>query len=444
MFLLLPKQFTLHYHTTLPIVHQRIDIDRVFFGLDPSPLLQQFGMKQTFAFHPGLDLAGGTSITLRANMHDIPSSERDNALESAKSVIERRVNFFGVSEPLVQTAKVDGDYRVLVEIPGVQNVAAAIQLIGTTAQMTFWEGSASGSATTASAAASPLGLTQVIPSPKKTDLTGKDLKASSVVFDPNTGAPQVQLQFTSDGAQKFASITRRNVGKPVAIVIDNIVISAPVVQQVIPDGNAVINGSFTQQQAKDLSIQLNAGALPVTLSVLSQQTIGATLGEDSLRKSLFAGVLGFVVIAIFMIVHYRKLGVLATVALVLYAIYTLVLFKLFGITLTLAGIAGFILSIGMAVDANILIFERMREELRAGKTFPTAIDLGFKRAWTSIRDSNISSIITSLILIYFGTGIVRGFALTLLIGVLVSMFSAVVITRTFLRLLYEREGVYKR
>ncbi len=386
-----------------------------------------------------MDLEGGTSITLKADMKGIGVNQRLDALESAKTVIERRVNFFGVSEPVVQTAVGTNDYRIIVELPGVSDVNQAVQLIGTTAQLTFWEEGASGSAKLASSSAStlPLGMTTLYTNPHKTNLTGNDLQQTSVTFDSNTGSPQVNLVFTSDGAKKFEAITQRNVNKRVSIVLDNQIVEAPQVNQVISGGNAVITGGFTTDAAKAISVQLNAGALPVPLSVLQENTIEASLGIASLNKSLFAGLIGFIIIVIFMITLYGRLGVIASFALVLYTVFVLAIFKLIPITLTLAGIAGFILSIGMAVDANILIFERMREELRRGKTQDVAIELGFSRAWASIRDSNVSSIITSCILYYFGTGIVRGFAVTLAIGVLISMFSAIVVTRTFLRMVYK-------
>lgn len=420
------------------IFGRTILIQKTLYGFNPNFFIGPFHLPE-LTFKKGLDLEGGTSVTLQADMKNIPQDERSNALDSAKTVIERRVNFFGVSEPVVQTATTNNDYRIIVELPGVTDINQAVQLIGTTAQLSFWEERASGSAdlATPSAESLPLGITTIFQHPTKTDLTGNDLQQTSVTFDPNTGSPQVQLAFTIDGAKKFEDITRRNVNKQVAIVLDNQVIEAPRVNQVISGGTAVISGSFTIDQAKQLSIQLNAGALPVPLSILEQHTIGASLGETSLNKSLFAGVLGFFIIVLFMCILYGRLGVLASSALLLYTLFVLALFKLIPVTLTLAGIAGFILSIGMAVDANILIFERMKEELRRGKQRDAAIELGFSRAWASIRDSNVSSLITSFILYYFGTGIVRGFALTLAIGVLVSMFSAIVITRTFLRLVYD-------
>ncbi len=424
VFIDLPQEFTIS--------------GKKFSGLSSNFFLGPIHIQRNVTFKKGLDLEGGVSITYKANVSGIPADQQKDALDAAKSVIERRINFFGVSEALVQTATVNNDSRIIVEIPGLTDVDKAINLIGTTAQLTFWEEGASGSAKLATQSALPLDINQLLgPNPIKTKLTGSDLQKAVVSFDTNTGAPQVSLAFSNDGAKKFADITTRNVGKPVVIVLDNQIISAPRVNVPITDGNAVITGGFTTDQAKGLVIQLNAGALPIPLSILEQQKIGPTLGLRSLEMSLFAGVLGLLVIVIFMVVLYGRFGMIASVALMLYTVFVLALFKVIPITLTLAGIAGFILSIGMAVDANILIFERMREELRSGKSLPVALELGFSRAWNSIRDANVSTLITSVILYYFGTGPVRGFALTLAIGVLVSMFSAIMVTRTFLRLVYK-------
>lgn len=417
-----------------------------FPGIDLS-FIPGFDNKR-FAFRKGLDLEGGTGITLKADMTGVPDDQREEALDSAKAVIERRINFFGVSEPVVQTAKVNNEYRIIAEIPGVTDVNEAVKLVGKTAKLTFWEEgnavasgsaqSASNSANTASPSGTPSGIVKELgPGVKKTSLTGADLKQANVVFDPSNGQPQVELKFTSVGSKKFADITKRNVGKTLAIVLDDQVVQAPRVNEPIFGGSAVITGTFTTQQAKTLQIQLNAGALPISLSIIQQRATGATLGEESLQKSLFAGAIGFFVIVAFMIVLYGRLGFIASLALVVYTLITLSLFRLIPVTLTLAGIAGFILSIGVAVDANILIFERMKEEMRRGISREKAIDLGFSRAWPSIRDSNISSLITSIILYYFGTAIVKGFAFTLALGVIVSMFSAIVVTRTFLRFLYK-------
>jgi preprotein translocase subunit SecD len=409
------------------------------FNFDPNSIFAALKINQTLNFREGLDLKGGTSLVLRANLKNIASDQKSSALNSAKTVIENRVNLFGVSEPLVQTAVTNNnDYRINVEIPGVTDVNQVRNLIGTTAQLNFWEEIASSAAKLNSVDVINAGGTYF----KKTDLTGSDLKQTSVGFDQNTGKPEVQLVFNSTGAKKFADITQRTVGKRLAIMLDNQIIEAPTVNQAIEGGNAVITGGFTTDTATQLSTELNAGALPVPLSILSSSIIEPTLGSASLAKSLFAGALGFIIIVVFMTTLYKKLGAIASVALTLYTLFVLAIFKLssitpYGITLTLSGIAGFILSIGMAVDANILIFERMKEELRQGKSHETAIELGFSRAWTSIRDSNISTLITSFVLYEFGTGMVKGFALVLAIGVLVSMFSAIVVTRTFLRLIYK-------
>jgi len=413
-------------------------------NIDPSSFLRTLRISKNLEFRRGLDLEGGTSITFKADMTDVSGSQKSDALNSAKTVIEKRINLFGVSEPVIQTATVNGDSRIIVELPGVTDVNQAINLIGTTAQLSFWEQGATESAKTASPSAFPLGITEILgPGAVKTSLTGNDLESSSVTFDQNTGNPQVQLVFSGKGTEKFADITKRNINKIVAIVLDDQVIEAPRVNQAILTGNAVITGGFTLDKAKLLSTELNAGALPVPLSVLEQRVIGPTLGIESLRKSFLAGVIGFLIIVVFMSILYGRLGIIASIALVIYALLVLSIFKIsnlspYGITLTLSGIAGFILSIGMAVDANILIFERIKEEKRLGKKQEESIEIGFSRAWPSIRDSNISTLITSAILYEFGTGVVKGFALVLAIGVLVSMFSAIVVTRTFLRFFYEK------
>lgn len=438
----IPPSINLKFETpTIPLINQKISLNQKINGFNPNFFIGPFHFQKDFSFKKGLDLEGGTSITLRANMQDVKPENRDAALESAKDVIERRINFFGVSEPIVQTAKTSQDYRVIVEIPGVTDVNQALNLIGTTAKLSFWEEGASGSAKldpSATGSALPFGMTQLLgPDAKRTNLSGEDLQSADVSFDPQTGKPQVQLVFTPEGSRKFATITRRNVGKIVAIALDNTVIEAPRVNEAITGGSAVITGAFNTEQAKSLRIQLNAGALPVSLSVLEQHAIGATLGQQSLDKSLFAGFIGFLVIVIFMTVLYGRLGVIASLALIVYTLIVLSLFRLIPVTLTLAGIAGFILSIGIAVDANILIFDRTIEELRRGRSRDTALDIGFARAWSSIRDSNVASIITSILLYVFGNGMVKGFAITLFIGVIVSMFSAITVTRTLLNVFYK-------
>ncbi|MBI3888103.1 protein translocase subunit SecD [Candidatus Microgenomates bacterium] len=267
-----------------------------------------------------------------------------------------------------------------------------------------------------------------------TELSGKDLQKSTPAFDQRTGEPIIQLTFTDDGAKKFEAITKRNLRKKVAIFLDSQYLMDPTVQSVITDGQAIISGKFTAAQTKETSILLNSGALPAPVKVVEQRTIDATLGKDSINKSLIAGLVGLGIIAFFMVANYGKLGVLADLALVIYSLIVFAIFKLVPVTLTLAGIAGFILSIGMAVDANILIFERMREEIRWGRNKMAALELGFHRAFPSIRDSNASSLITCIILFWLGSGPVKGFAVTLAIGIVVSLFTAVIVTRTLLRL----------
>lgn len=397
--------------------------EQVLDWLAPRNLVGHFPIKL------GLDLQGGTQLVLQTQMDKIPEAERDNALESARLVIERRVNLYGVSESLVQSSKTSTDRRILVELPGVKDLSTAVNLVGKTAQLEFREipeGTASAQ----------------IQDFRSTGLTGADLARAQVVFGQSSGGasgPQVQIDFNGQGAQKFAEITKRNISKPLAIFLDEIPIQAPIVQDQIIGGSAVISGGFTTEQAKSLAVQLNAGALPVPIKILEQRSIAATLGAESVAKSLTAAGIGLLTVMIFMVAYYSWYGLIADLALILYTLVVLAIFRtglglIPPVTLTLAGIAGFILSIGMAVDANILTFERMKEELRTGKSSRQSLEDGFKRAWSAIRDSNISSLITATILYIFGTSVVRGFALTLSIGVLVSMFSAVVVTRTLMRL----------
>lgn len=400
--------------------------------LPKLPTLKIFGRKIqiNFPLKLGLDLQGGTQLVLETQMDKIDPSNRDNALESAKEVLEKRVNLYGVSESLVQSSKIGEQRRILVELPGIKDASSAAKLVGKTAQLDFRE-----LIGTSSAQASQF---------KSTGLTGADLRQAQVTFGGSGGkvGPQVAIEFTSEGAKKFADITKRNINQPLAMFLDELPISwpPPIVQQEIVGGNAVITGQFTTEEAKNLAIQLNAGALPVPIKILQQRSIGPSLGQQSVNKSLVAGLIGLAVVSIYMGVYYGLLGLMADVALVIYTLLSLAIFKtglfiLPPITLTLAGIAGFILSIGMAVDANILIFERMKEEIRWGKSKSLALDLGFNRAWSSIWASNVSSLITATILYGMGQSIVRGFAVTLAIGILVSMFTAMIVTRTFLRLL---------
>ena len=377
----------------------------------------------------GLDLQGGTHLVYEGDMKDVASEAQSDAISSARDVIERRVNAFGVSEPLVQ---VSGSNRIIVELPGVKDINEAINLIGQTPFLEFREENPNPPEVTPDAN----GEISVDPNQifLPSQLNGKQLERAVLNFDQTTGAPIVALQFNDEGRDLFAAMTGRNLGKRIAILLDGEIISAPTVQSAITDGQAIITNIGTVQDAKELVTRLNSGALPVPIKLISQQNVGATLGLDSLHKSVQAGLIGFAIVALFMIIYYRLPGLVAVVALVIYTLISIALFKLLNITLTLAGIAGFILSIGMAVDANILIFERMKEELRKGKGLSQALEDGFARAWLSVRDSNTSSLITTFILGYFGSSIVRGFAITLAVGILVSMFTAITLTRTFMRI----------
>lgn len=509
--------------------------------------------------HLGLDLEGGAQLVYEADLSKIGQSDRVSALAGTRDVIERRVNTFGVSEPVVQTSAVGGSDRVIVELPGVTDINDAIQRIGETPLLEFREeappvtpeplsdaekkqiaetnanaeknakdilsrikkgedfaqladqysedpgntntdgskkggdldyrdpdqyvpefrdallGLKDGEATSAPVKSSfgyhiikregsregkntngnpvtevrarhilfkTLSEADLRPQQQadfvNTGLSGRHLTRAQVTFDQSTGQPEVSLTFNDEGKNLFAEITKKNLNKSVAIYLDGQPISVPTVQQEITTGQAVISGSFGLQEAKQLAQRLTAGALPVPITLISQQTVGASLGKESVERSFVAGLLGLLLVALFMVMYYRLPGLLAVVALGFYTLFVLALFKLWPITLTLAGIAGFILSIGMAVDANVLIFERMKEELRSGKPTSLAVEQGFARAWLSIRDSNVSSLITCAILAWFGSSLIKGFAITLAVGILLSMFSAITVSRTLLRLLSSR------
>lgn len=417
---------------SVPVQSQSIKIPGTPWTVDVMSLANRFPLKL------GLDLQGGTQLILQADMSAISADQRDNALESAKEVIERRVNLFGVSEAVVQTSKLGEERRILVELPGIKDASSAAELVGKTAQLDFRELQASPAADLGGTEATDSGA--VVGGFVSTGLTGADLRSAQVSFSGQGSAgPEVSISFNEKGAQKFAEITRRNLGQPLAIYLDDQLVTAPTVQQEIIGGSAVINGQFTTDEAKQLAVQLNAGALPVPIKLLTQQSISANLGQESVARSLVAAIVGLITVMIYMALYYGKLGLVANLALLIYTLITIAIFRtglllIPPVTLTLAGIAGFILSIGMAVDANILIFERMKEERHWGKTAKQSLDLGFSRAWSSIRDSNSSSLITAAILYFLGTGSVRGFAVTLALGVLVSMFTAITITRTMLKL----------
>ncbi|OGM94281.1 protein-export membrane protein SecD [Candidatus Wolfebacteria bacterium RIFOXYD12_FULL_48_21] len=359
----------------------------------------------------GLDLVGGSHLVYEVDMSNVEAKDRDSVMNGLKDVIERRVNLFGVSEPQVVTAKEGESHRLIVELAGIP-VEEAIKQIGETPMLDFREVYEVGT------------TTAFLP----TNLTGRYLKKAQMTFDQTLGTPSVSLEFNDEGAALFEELTARNIGKPIAIFLDGEPIEVPTVREKISGGTAQITGKFTSDEARKMVERFNAGALSAPMSLISQQTVGASLGQESLKNAIKAGYLGTIAIILFMLAYYRRFGLYSSVALVIYIALSAAIFKL-GVTMTLAGIAGFILSIGMAVDANILIFERTKEELKRGLSKSAAVEEGFRRAWSSIRDSNVSTGITCLILFFTTSSFVKGFALTLGIGVLVSMFSAITVTR---------------
>lgn len=377
-------------------------------------------------FKLGLDLNGGIQLVYRADTSKVATDDIPDKMNSLKDLIEKRVNVFGVSEPVIQIEKTgllgnNASQQLVLDLPGQTDIAGAIAQVGRTYTLDFRLVEVSSTTETL----------------KPTGLTGALLEKASLQFDPNTGAPLVAIQFNDEGAALFAKITRENIGQRLAILLDNTVTSMPVIREEIPNGQATISGGFTGsegiKEAKSLVSNLNLGALPIPIELVSTQSIGASLGQEAVKASVYAGLWAFIIISIFLIFWYRLPGLLAVVSLAVYVVLNLALFKLIPVTLTAAGIAGFILSLGMAVDANILIFERLKEEMQRGRDLGDAIKEGFARAWLSIRDSNTSSIITAIILYYFSsTAIVKGFALVFGLGVLVSMFTAITASRTLL------------
>lgn len=400
------------------------------------------GFLSKHPFHLGLDLSGGSSLLYTADISQLPPDQINDSMEALRDVIERRINMFGVGEPVVQvqTSSLSGtkEHRLSIELPGVTDITKAIAMIGQTPSLEFKVQSTE----PAKATIGPDGKLTVDADSQfvSSGLNGKYLKHAQLIFNPTSGEPEVSITFDDEGAKLFETITAANVGKPIAIYLDGAMISAPNVNEAISGGTAQITGNFTPAEAKTLVGRLNSGALPVPISLVSTQTVGATLGADAIHAGVRAALVGFILIALFLILWYRLPGVIAVLALSLYVVITLVLYKLIPVTLTAAGIAGFIISIGMAVDANILIFERFREERARGKSISEAITAGFDRAWLSIRDANTASLITSVILFWFGTSLIKGFALTLGLGVLVSLLSAILITRVFLRALPALQG----
>lgn len=395
-------------------------------------------------FHLGLDLSGGSSLLYKADVSKLPAGEVSDSMDALRDVIERRINAFGVGEPViqVQTGSVNGtrENRLSIELPGITNLDDAIKMIGQTPLLEFRIQSDEPQVGKVDAN----GQVQIDTTPTfvATGLDGKYLKHAQLIFAPNTGTPEVSIQFNDEGATLFEKITTENVGKVMAIFLDNnpVPISAPVIREAISGGQAQISGTFTPEEAKQLVGRLNSGALPVPISLISTQTIGATLGTEAIHAGVKAALIGFILISLFLIVWYRLPGIVAVVALGIYIVITLLLYKFIPVTLSAAGIAGFIISIGMAVDANILIFERYREERARGKNTTDAIGAGFDRAWLSIRDANTASIIIAIILFWFGSSLIKGFALTFGLGVVVSLLSAILITKLFLNSLPTLEG----
>lgn len=394
-----------------------------------------------YPFKLGLDLSGGTHLVYHADVSKVGASEIKDSMNALRDVIERRINIFGVSEPVVQVQDGGfsnaGEERLIVDLPGITEISKAVAMIGQTPLLEFKTVNPNQNAPQQitidkDGNASPL----KIPDPYvATELTGRYLKKAILEFDQTTSEPVVSLQFDDQGSILFEKITRANVGKTVAIFLDGQPISTPTVNEAITGGKAQISGNFKPEEAKTLVGRLNSGALPVPINLISTQTIGPTLGAQATAAGVKAALIGFLAIAIFLIIWYRLPGLVAVIALTMYVAIMLALFKFIPVTLTAAGIAGFIISIGIAVDANVLIFERIKEELRGGRNIMESTKNGFSRAWLSIRDSNSSSIITAIILFWFGTPLIQGFALTFLIGVIVSMISAISITRLFLKTL---------
>ena len=387
----------------------------------------------------GLDLAGGAALTYTIDTKALPEGTNvQDSVDALRDVIERRVNLFGVREPTVTTSysRLASEWRLVVELPGVADIDQAAKLIGETPVLEFRTEKKGSKPLTSSST-----LYEMIGNYEKTELTGTYLKKATVAFDPTTNRPMVELAFDETGAKLFAKITKENIGKQVAIFLDGVPISSPTVNEEITLGKAVISGSFSVQEARIMVGRLNSGALPVPITLAGKTIVEPALGEKAIDAGKKASFAGFALIVLFMIVWYRLPGVMASLALVSYIAFMLVLFKLIPVTLTSAGIAGLIISLGLAVDANVLTFERMKEEIARGKNLKDAMETGFLRAWTSIRDSHIAAIIVSVILFWFGTSIVKGFAFTFFLGAVVSLISAQIVTRVFLRaIVIEKPG----
>lgn len=396
--------------------------------------------KKEFVTKFGLDLQGGSHFVFEADTSKLKDADISDAITSTRNIIERRVNLFGVSEPAIQVLRSGKLYRISVDLPGIKNHEEAIGLIGQTAQLVFKEEGELDPTIPISIAT----RSAVFRLTKETGLTGKDVKKAQVTFNNQNSEPSVQLNFSDAGAKKFADITKRNIKKLVGIFLDKDLLTAPVVQTEILDGTAIITGQFTVDTAKSLAVSINSGALPVPIRLVQNETVGPSLGALDVQRSVFAGVVGLIGVVLFMILYYGRLGLVASLGLILYGLITHALFRAVPVVLTLPGIAGFILSIGMAVDSNILIFERIKEEVRNGKPHETAVRLGFGKAMDAIKDANITTLLVAFIL--FNPlnweflpqfGLVKGFALTLALGVVTSLFTGVVITRRLLKVFYK-------
>ncbi len=390
-----------------------------------------------YRFKLGLDLAGGTELVYKADMSQTAVGERADALSALQGVIERRVNLFGVAEPLVQTERAGTlsgitEDRLIIDLPGVTDIKAAVAALGETPTLEFRLATTTLIGTTTQTAFISTGL------------TGRYLASATLGFGSGAtaglSAPQVILNFDSDGAELFEKITSENVGQTLAIFLDGQPISTPTIQEAIPGGQATITGQFTATEARDLVRNLNFGALPVPISLESSSAVGPTLGAAAISAGVTAGLIGFAIVALFMFGWYRLPGLIAAVALAEYVVFMLSVIKVIPITLTASGIAGLIITVGMAVDANVLIFERTKEELREGKSPREAVHIGFQRAWPAIRDGHLTMIISGVILFWLGTSIVQGFALVFVLGVLASFISAVSLSRVFLLALVPEEG----
>ena len=391
----------------------------------------------SYRFKLGLDLAGGTELVYKADMSQTPPGERSDALSALHGVIERRVNLFGVAEPLVQTEQSSAlsgitEDRLIVDLPGVTDITAAVAALGETPTLEFRLATTTTVGTTTEVAYVSTGL------------TGRYLSSAALGFGSGATAgltaPEVILNFDNEGAKLFEKITSENVGTQLAIFLDGQPISFPVIQEVIPGGQATITGRFTATEARDLVRNLNFGALPVPIVLQNSSAVGPTLGAAAISAGVVAGSIGFIIVALFMIAWYRLPGLISALALAEYLAFMLAVIKVIPVTLTASGIAGLIISVGMAVDANVLIFERTKEELRSGKTPREAVHIGFSRAWPAIRDGHLTMIISGVILFWLGTSIVQGFALVFVLGVLASFISAVSLSRVFLLAIVPEEG----